>query len=785
MSNSNSSKQVLLSVIGIAIVIVTIVGVAFAFFNYTRTGSSNTIRVGRISFVTRQLDTINLTNVFPIDKANVDTDTDNVDSVVIEIEGDTDYSEGIEYLVSSSDANIYTASGTQVPVSLDIEVDDLGDGSTNYFTARDNTNASIYKQIVGDTLVGDQMLLVGYIVPNSVSGTSEGINGSITIKAFFDKDKILISDTYDGTESDNMGTTNNQAEGKTVLTTTEWNALQTNGVSFKIKVEANEGIWVNGSLEEIMRKSAVMDNINSDYVDNTTPGINFGAVSSDTNGKGVYMRAGTENDAYPIMYYRGAVENNNVIFSNKCWQAMRTTDTGGVKLIYNGELGHVYKDDNYELSAYGNVTRTGNLFEFDTNTNEWKVTLTVPTSGGNSGEANIKFTVAEAGNYTLKFNNPGSGPITAKRGVASLYPASGVNEIALNNLTTSEEINIAYTHYNAPGAQVVMTVALNKGQIDMGIGCASSGSASQISLNNTNTFKYNNDDNSPAYVGYMYGDVYITGSQDDLVSGVYYDNAFVWDGTNYTLTNNATTVLSNDAHYSCGETSKTATCTSIRYYYKSFSSFGYYILLTGGDGIEEALRKMNINATDSNAKEKIESWYENNLVDYTSKIEDTIYCNDRSMSNLNGFNPNDGILDISVNYGGYLRSPNYQATASPILSCPNKNDSFTWKNESGNRKLKYPIGIITVDELIIAGGRNGNPSSFYLNTGSYYWSMSPMNYDDNANVFSISDIGNLNNFNLNNYFVTASHGLRPVISIKQGQLITSGTGTVINPYVIG
>ena len=36
-------------------------------------------------------------------------------------------------------------------------------------------------------------------------------------------------------------------DGRTVLTTSEWNSLQENGVSFKIKVEANEGIWVESS----------------------------------------------------------------------------------------------------------------------------------------------------------------------------------------------------------------------------------------------------------------------------------------------------------------------------------------------------------------------------------------------------------------------------------------------------------------------------------------------------------------------------------------------------------
>ena len=35
---------------------------------------------------------------------------------------------------------------------------------------------------------------------------------------------------------------------RTILTTTEWNNLQTNGVSFQVKVEANEGIWVKGPI---------------------------------------------------------------------------------------------------------------------------------------------------------------------------------------------------------------------------------------------------------------------------------------------------------------------------------------------------------------------------------------------------------------------------------------------------------------------------------------------------------------------------------------------------------
>ena len=67
--------------------------------------------------------------------------------------------------------------------------------------------------------------------------------------------------------------------------------------------------------------NAVMDNIQSTNVSAST-GIDFSKISGDTdndnvidNGEGLYIRATTENDAYPIMYYRGAVEDNNVYFA--------------------------------------------------------------------------------------------------------------------------------------------------------------------------------------------------------------------------------------------------------------------------------------------------------------------------------------------------------------------------------------------------------------------------------------------------------------------------------------
>ena len=100
---------------------------------------------------------------------------------------------------------------------------------------------------------------------------------------------------------------------------------------------ANEGAY-SGCLEYYLEQYNQANNpdIVLTGVGNPIPGINFKQNASDTNGKGIYIRSGTENNTYPIYYYRGAVDNNNVYFANFCWKIVRTTETGGLKMIYNG-----------------------------------------------------------------------------------------------------------------------------------------------------------------------------------------------------------------------------------------------------------------------------------------------------------------------------------------------------------------------------------------------------------------------------------------------------------------
>ena len=242
------NKKLLLSIVGVAIVMVALVGVTYAFFNYTRTGGSNIVRTGQINFSSTQ-QTINLTNAFPIrinPQEGVPSNNANVGVATINITGDTTYSEGVEYLVSAVDVS-NTVGAKTLPISIDVSVTGntsnspsttLGSADENYFTHHGSSaNTSIYKVLAGETISNNDQLLVGYIKRGET-----GVDGNVVIKAYIDASRVAISDTYNETtpETDQYGTTTNWVDNRTVFTTSEWNSLQSNGVSFKIKVESNE-----------------------------------------------------------------------------------------------------------------------------------------------------------------------------------------------------------------------------------------------------------------------------------------------------------------------------------------------------------------------------------------------------------------------------------------------------------------------------------------------------------------------------------------------------------------
>ena len=351
-------------------------------------------------------------------------------------------------------------------------------------------------------------------------------------------------------------------------------------------------------------------------------------------------------------------------------------------------------------------------------------------------------------------------------------------------LTTSNIIKFTYSGSGTSESPITFKVRMAKPNEELGLKCESTGNGTHISVDvngtPTNMFAFNTNYNSPAYVGYMYGDVY-TYNSGAATSGAYFGSSFTWDGTNYKLVDPITT-KNNTHHYTCNLGAADGTCTTLRYYYYQ----NYYVNITGGDGIEQAMTKMQTNTTDSNAKEKIDTWYLANMTSYTNKLEDTVWCNDRSVgdNNNNGWIANGGDLSTYLYYGARERS-NYAANTStvknqPSLACVNKNDRFTVNNGNGNGALDYPVALLTEDEMVLAGGLAGTTNaSFYLNNGSNYWSLSPYGFVySGASEFSLVYGG------ISYNGVDYTGGLRPAVSLKPGTPVVRGSGTVDDPYVI-
>ena len=241
MEEKKNNRKVLFTVMFVAMLTVIVIGTSFAFFNYTRTGVANNIKTGRIYFNSTQNGTLNMTNIFPMTSTQASTAT--LDTVTVGIIGDTTYANGEEFEITLTGIN-NTINGKQIPINYIAEYTavtgkNIGTESETYWESRNSKNANIYTLTETGSVEEGKQVLVGYI-----KNGETGIEGTLTIKAYIDADRIAISDTYDSAnpETDNNGTTTNWVDGRVVFTTEEWHSFQNSStpISFKIKTESNE-----------------------------------------------------------------------------------------------------------------------------------------------------------------------------------------------------------------------------------------------------------------------------------------------------------------------------------------------------------------------------------------------------------------------------------------------------------------------------------------------------------------------------------------------------------------
>ena len=232
--------------------------------------------------------------------------------------------------------------------------------------------------------------------------------------------------------------------------------------------------------------------------------------------------------------------------------------------------------------------------------------------------------------------------------------------------------------------------------------------------------------------------------------------------------------------------------------YNTNSNDNAYVGYMYGTERSSTYEETHKNTNNSTIKTFIDNWYKIYLSNYTSYLQDAIYCNDRSITpvdnffgvELTGNGTGTSNTAYSSMFKNYMNSP-----ALPSLKCTNVNDRFTVNISNGNGALTYPIGLITMDEVVFGGSGATDAinltyitnTDFYLFTNMWYTTMSPMNF--NKNISYIGEVGAINSSGIDYRGVNCYdpvYGLkyvRPVISLKS-DAITGGNGTMNNPFTV-
>ena len=215
-----------------------------------------------------------------------------------------------------------------------------------------------------------------------------------------------------------------------------------------------------------------------------------------------------------------------------------------------------------------------------------------------------------------------------------------------------------------------------------------------------------------------------------------------------------------------------------------------YMYGTAGSSSYETTHK---NTNNSTIKTYIDNWYKAYLNNYTDYLQDTIYCNDRSVTPVTNFfdtdYPGNGTSTTITAYSSVTRNW-INNPATPSLKCTNINDRFTVNTSNGNGALTYPVGLITTDEIVLggSGGIDMTSKTFMTNTDYYlfnnlwYWSMTPDSFaGGSAIVVIVCERGDFGSGGVSD---DGSGAVRPVVSLRP-DAISGGNGTMSNPFTVG
>ena len=732
MENNNKKRQFILSIIGIFLLILFSVGIVYAFFNYSRIGArNNVINTADLNFEFVDSDWIWLENAYPINTEQalaIETTGSNemldVDGGIAQFTITGGHSGGaINYhisLIKEDLTQVTNSKNNKFTLDPSTKIGQLPDGAISI-----NIQTSLSNIFDETGLVNsDDSEFPGRNVGkpynnchNLYMNDDEGIKLScFENESNNSNEKVIANGLMSGSNATryfelrmwiNEHVLIDEDLRVACASNTNPSAIEENGIGYcskstpglpsnidyvysmgefaklyyssRIKIQTDE--LENGVIKP--EPTEVVSKLTENVVAMEETASTFNNVALSSSDSGLFLMKSTENDRYPIYYYRGHVDNNNVIFADKCWKIVRTTENGGTKLVYNGT-----PNDGKCTATTGNLTTTG-----------------TPV------------------NFHINYGSTGS-PIY----VGYTYD--------VNNRKHSEYFSVS--DYSAMSASSVV----------YGKDVTYDSNTGRYSLQNTVTLNKSNFAN----------DI----SDEDF----------------------------GKHHYTCFTSN--SYCQGNVYYIYNADSDGFYAFnLDNGNKIDDLLEGSFTTGTTgtnntllgANPFAMLKSWVNNNNFDqYNDYLEDSVFCNDRSIYNYGGFS-----IDNYNNTGdiGLLFSASNRLVRNnePSVVCSRDEDKYTRSYQYGNAKLVSKVGMLTADEYVLAGAKyNKNNTAFYLYNGLDNLTMTPAQFTyDNSYLFYINNSGKL----LFGRTDMISAYVRPTIVLSEINYFESGDGTANSPYIVG
>ena len=680
--NENKKKKIVLAIVINLLLIVGVLGITFAFFTYSEESSNQQLIAGDIYIRFNQGTSINVNNTEP---------------------SSTEPSNFFDFTVTGKNTSTDT-----IVYDINLLRGDLISGKTESQRIADKFLKFTLKRSIDGTNYTDVVTRQSYAdLSNGVRIYVDNVGTTNSVITYYYKLYVWVTDEIVIGGGDYIGDYQD----------TEWGGMF---ATVKVKVT---GDFASKTVDRTL-SDVVASKVSQSYVSQ------YSGSSNDTyNGRGNKT----------IYYFTGndAKANSNVLFAGYCWQMIRTTDNGGIKLLYNGVAENNQCLENRTAKRGINGGGNSNITGLDS-TSVYGTGFTYTTSG---------FTltgVVDNKNWATDYND-----------LIGMYTCKGTN------LSCGTIYQIV--RYDSPSSA-------------KGASYSISGTGGVADKYTIGTSPFSGAYETPAYVGYMFNKAYMwtEGTKDGNNT---YGGDVTYSNGHYSLVSTVSqSVPDQTHHYICDDDD----CEKVRYYIILYNEVYRYIVLENGETVDDALHNMvnykvsesqsdvNLNVHNSSIKAYLDSWYSQNLSSYANYLDTSVtYCNERKVTSLGGWNKG-GRLD----YWLYFTNSTADRTD---LSCPNELDRFSVENNKA--KLTYPIGLITEPESALMNGAAGDGVE-----GKYVWGLSPLGFDRNygAYVRMVASSGAADG-----YYVSYAFGVRPAVSLSPVASFAEGDGTYASPYVVG